>query len=579
MITRHPTGWAFLKEITEVGVGVLCLLMPPGVLQASSDKSETPAAAQAVCPKSAPPAKTLWVVRIPDLDRDSEERLPLSCLQGLVNREEPRIFLAYDRVDDLWLDWLRERGDVKEVRRVGTKELYEQFLPVVKGLVVTDPDLPGSVNVATMLAAVEGWLPVTPRLLSQFDQVKVAMDLRGKWKKNIEAYRWFYSKYGSQMSRRACANFDPAQFELRDYFVEFKIPLIWVSHPKDAQRSPAASAGEEEKFAREVFRSLPPNIPCLGWWDHGLGGEAGCGEGGPYSGVDLASQYAKFQLCSGWDGYARGVGNLSVHSGTSATFRQKRIAPPPLANKVYYAFTRTDGDGPNFWRQVYRDLWDQPDHGKVPVGWQLGPTAYDLIPDIIDYFYRHATRHDVFVNALTGIGYIREVDYAVTFPTSEQEVVWNQYMDVSRRYFKLFDFSVLTTYESTKLMSPQTLGRFTQLPGIQAIYGNYSRFESTTAENATSEINGVPLFRAVMSAGGPLDTPERLERTVADVVRDIRKFTPARRPAFLHVSLTNWMINMRALVEIERLLGPDYAAVRVDQLPALYWEAKASAPR
>ena len=162
--------------------------------------------------------------------------------------------------------------------------------------------------------------------------------------------------------------------------------------PKDAGTARRLRAAEEAQFARELFQKLPANIPCLGWWDHGLGGEEGCGENGPYSGLDLASQYGKFQLCTAFDGYGRGVGNLSVHSGTTATFRQKTAAPPPpLADKVYYTYTRTDGDGMNFWRQVYRDLWDQPSHGEVPVGWQIGPAAADLIPDILDYFYRHAT--------------------------------------------------------------------------------------------------------------------------------------------------------------------------------------------
>ena len=555
----------FLKRSARIGIGALCVLMLPRVLQASD---------QTVCPKSPSPAKTIWAVRIQDLGKDSEERLPLSCLQGLVNRKQPRIFLAYDRFDELWLDWLRERGDVKEIRWVGPKEVYERFLPTAKGLVITDPDLPGSVNVATMLAAVEGWLPVTPRLSKEFGDLKVAMDLRGKWKKNIEAYRWFYSRYGSQMSRQACANYDPGQFELRDYFVEFQVPLVWVSHPKDAERSRTASPTEEAQFVHDLFQKLPPNIPCMGWWDHGLAGEEGCGENGPYSGMDLISQYAKFEVCSAWDGYARGVGNLSVHSGTAATFRQKTVAPPPLADKVYYTFTRTDGDGPNFWRQVYRDLWNQPDHGKVPVGWQLGPTAYDLIPDILDYFYRHATSNDVFVNALTGIGYIREVDYAVTLPTAEQGAVWDHFMELSGRYFKLMDLSLLTTFEAFKQMPPATLAHFTTLPGIKAIYGNYHRFESTTAENATSEINGVPLFRAVLGKSGPLDTPEKFTRTVADVVQDIRQFTPRKRPAFLHISLSNWLVDMRALVEIEKALGSDYVAVRADQLPALYMKAK-----
>jgi hypothetical protein len=565
----------FVKRCVTLGGGAFCLPLLPGVLHASPDSPDTVQSQEAVCPKSAPPAKTLWAVRIEDSKKGSEERLPLSCLQGLVNRRQPQIFLAYDRFDEQWLDWLRERGDVKEVRWVGPKQLYEKFLPVVKELVVTDPDLPASVNVATMLAAVEGWLPVTPRLRTEFPRVNVALDLRGKWKKNIEAYRWFYAAYGERMSRRACAHYDPGQFELRDYFVQFKIPMVWVAHPNDAQHSPAASPAEETQFARDLFQKLPANIPCLGWWDHGLGGEDGCGENGPYSGLDLASQHGKFQLCTAFDGYGRGVGNLSVHSGTSATFHQKAAAPPPpLADKVYYTYTRTDGDGMNFWRQVYRDLWDQPAHGRVPVGWQTGPAASDLIPDILDYFYRHATPNDVFVNALTGVGYIREAVYLERLPQSEQEAAWKQYIELSRRYFKRLDLSLLTTFEAFQLMPPKTLARFTELPGIKAIYRNYARFGDTTVENAATELNGVPIFRAILEGNFELATPEDIRRSAAAIARQIRQFTPARRPAFLHLSLTNWFVDMRVLVEVEKALGPDYVAVRADHLPALYLEAK-----
>ena len=42
----------------------------------------------------------------------------------------------------------------------------------------------------------------------------------------------------------------------------------------------------------------------------------------------------------------------------------------------------------------------------------------------------------------------------------------------------------------------------------------------------------------------------------------------------LRLSLSNWLVNMRLLVEVEKALGPDYIAVRADLLPALYMEAK-----
>ena len=562
-----PSRREILRGGAAIGMGACCTQLLPDLLR-SLRAQENLSRHEPVCPKSPPPAKTLWALKLQDRKERSEERLPLACLQGLVNRQRPQIYLVYDRFDEFWLDWLRERGDVSEVRRVGTKDLYEQFLPVVKGLVVTDPELPASVNVATMLAAVEGWLPVTPRLREKFGKLNVAMDLRGKWKKNVEAYRWFYSAYGAQMSRRACANFDPGQFELRDYFVEFRIPLIWVSHPKDAQGSPAASYAEEERFAREFFEKLPPNIPCMGWWDHGQGGEEGCGENGPCSGDDLSSQYAKFQVCSAYDGFAWGVGNLSVHSGTSGAFHQKTVAPPPLENKVYYTFTRTDGDGPNFWRQVYRDLWNQPDHGKVPVGWQLGPTAYDLIPDIIDYFYKHATPNDVFVNALTGLGYIREAKYMEKLPKAQQEAAWNQYMELSHRYFQRLDLSLLTTFEAVgNRMSLESVARFTKLPGLKGIFRGYGAcMGGDTAQNSAEELNGVPLFNA---------TTVDFSRGATDQVkRALRKLVAQKRPAFLHVSLANWMVDIHVLTEIQESLGPDYVAVRPDQLVALYMEAK-----
>jgi hypothetical protein len=530
---------------------------------------------QTVFPKSAPPANAIWAIRVGELK--PMQRLTLSCLQGFINREQPRVYLAYDRLDELWLDWLRERGDVREINWVEPRTIYEKFLPLARGLVVTNPHLPASINVATMLASLEDWLPVMPHLLPQFPAMKVALDLgEKKWKKNIEAYRWFFSNHGARMSRRLCAHYDPGQFELRDYFVQFKVPMIWISHPDDAKRSPAASSAEETQFAHEFFGNLPPNLPCMGWWDSGLGGEVGCGENGPYSGMDIISQHAKFEVCTAFDGFGRGVGNLSVHSGTSANFRQKPAPPSPKleSGKVYYAYTRTDGDGMNFYRQVYRDLWDQPDHGKVPVGWQLGPTASDLIPDIIDYFYRRATPGDVFVNALTGIGYIRENCYLDRIPKEAQAAAWKEYMELSARYFKRLDLSLLTTFEAFDLMSPENLARFTELPGLKAIYRNYSRFKDTTADNTLTEVNGVPVFRAMLAGSFSLGNSEEIRRVASEIARQIREFAPTVRPAFLHLSLTNWFVDMRLLVEVEKALGPDYLAVRADHLPELYKQSK-----
>ena len=85
------------------------------------------------------------------------------------------------------------------------------------------------------------------------------MDLRErKWQKNVEAYRWFLRTTASRMSRRACANYDPGQFELRDYFVEFRIPMIWISHPKDCRRSPPRPGQTKNRLPATCFRGFRP---------------------------------------------------------------------------------------------------------------------------------------------------------------------------------------------------------------------------------------------------------------------------------------------------------------------------------
>ena len=123
-------------------------------------------------------------------------------------------------------------------------------------------------------------------------------------------------------------------------------------------------------------------------------------------------------------------------------------------------------------------------------------------------------------------------------------------------------------------MSLETWARFSKMPGLQAIFRHYARAKDTTVENATTEVNGVPVFRAILAGGFSLATPRDIQRAAADVAKQMRQFAPAKRPAFLYVSLTNWMVDMRVLVEIEKALGPDYVAVRPDHLAVLYKESR-----
>ncbi len=533
-----------------------------------------------LCPKSAPLARTLYAFRSGDLTSYAWDlRLTLSCLQGLVNRTEPRLYLIHDRYDELWLDWLRERGDIDRVEWLEIGDVFGRFLPAVSQMFVTDPVVPASINVATMLAAVRGGLVASPNTFEQFslplgsspDASDVGFDLRTfRWQKDVDAYRWAFQQLGDGLSKQALAVLAPQEVALRDYLVEFKIPILWISGPGDEERNPKASSDAEMKFAEEIMMQWPPNIPCLGWPGSG-DKQGGIGE---TLGVRLASRCAKFTPCTAFDAYSPTVGNLSVHSGTKATLRQRVPEIKLQTNKVYFAYVRSDGDGWNFQRHYYRKLFDDPAHGKVPLGWQIGSTAFDGQPDLLDYYYKHARPGDCFVNALTGLGYIHEEDYAQNYPADRREEIWREYLRLSNLYRKRLDATVISTYAE---MRAELWKQIAAMPGLSGIFANYGRSRVTTLENLVTTVEGVPVFRAINRPPGPFTfTPLARRDAEYFMINEIKRWTPARRPMFVHVFLANWLTTMDMAANIAKGLGEEYVAVRPDQLAALYRQSSAT---
>jgi hypothetical protein len=526
--------------------------------------------------KSKPVSQRLFALRLDQLPADQRElELTVTCLQGLVNRRLPELYLVQDQYDLMWLDWMKERGDIHEVVWLSLEQVWKKFLSAARCMFITDPAIPGTVNVATMLAGVYDGLVVTPAQSSLFNlpvgasktSCKGGRDLRTlSWKKDVEAYRWALAEIGDQLSRKAVAYTDPEKHPNRDYFVEFKVPVVWICNEKAAHRFPYSSFEEEKAFVKDLFLQWPPNIPCMGWPGEG---ESGIGE---HPGVGLASMCGKYEICTGHDAGATAAGNMSVHSGTRGTFRQT-IPPITLQpDKVYFSFVRSDGDGMNFLRFWYRKLFNEPSHGRVPMGWQIGTSATDLMPDILDYYYKHASPNDCFVNALTGVGYICEDHFAEYLPADQKKQVWDDYLRYSAEYRARLDATVMSTIWE---MSPDKLARFAGMPGMEGIFANYGRMAGTTRENAVFLSAGKPIFRAV-NGGSPGDvtTPEGCRMAADSMTMEIREWTPKTRPAFLHIFLGNWLKSLDVLELVVKGLGSDYVCVRPDQLPRLYRAAQ-----
>jgi hypothetical protein len=93
----------------------------------------------------------------------------LAALQGLVNRDAPRLYLFYCddfgvETDRFWWEWYRGENNwlqgstVEELSSI--EAVVTQFRDSFKGLVAYDPSVPATSNAGSTVAGVEGLLPV-----------------------------------------------------------------------------------------------------------------------------------------------------------------------------------------------------------------------------------------------------------------------------------------------------------------------------------------------------------------------------------------------------------------------------------
>ncbi len=484
-------------------------------------------------------------------------------LQGLVNRAQPRIYVLFNATDEFWLDWLQKRGWVKSVERLGDpKEALKRFGNTVKGLIVYDPLLPATKNVATMIASVEDALPVSPRVLKELSAMgadfafPILADLRGKWKSNAEAYRWAFDNLWGRLNHHVVACSYPDHIGLRDYLVQHRIFTFWVTGPVDGARR-GGDPVAEVRLMEQLFARMPVNIPVMSYpW---AGEDVGMGEG---PGVTLFAEFGKFLVGS------IDCTNLSVHSGVPVErLRQKPAPPPPplALDKVYFAFVISDGDNlPVLTNFNFPQLWRSPVRGKVPFGWTISPSAIMLIPAIVDYYYETATPNDCFLGAVSGVGYTYPDHYAQRFREPDRQRIFDEFLALTDTYMARMDLRELWVMGVSQ---PALLQRYVEkIPCLTALFPDYGRRLQDPSEVTYPTVRSVPVFHAIT---GWREADSREER-IARMVAEIRAMTPPQRPAFLHVFVWNWGFDLEMLAEVAQRLGDPYVPVRPDHLAQLY---------
>lgn len=395
-----------------------------------------------------------------------------AALQGIVNREIPRLYIKYVKnsginIDEFWWDMYRKDGEWLADRKAGGTanffEALEYFRSFVDGLVVWDPAVPSTSNVASTVAGADNLLPVRwdPSDDSMYTDL---LDM------GFEVKVWLVNEDGSSMFND---KLEPYEWALENYletgkcspeFAAYYIDAFWIDHAAQAARNhhcvtnhdffiskkafffdlspwddepatdnPSGEAGADYRMLCRILRTIYDKNGSGDHFCHIGGFPAWAFKytrygnvGGKHGEVDTEWQFAK--IISAFNAYkdadaigygAMANGSFWTHFPLDASYPQEWTTAEKLKEKgyltsegrvdtsrKYFVYYVGDFDSASWLYQMTPVLWDDPKRGSFPMMWAISPVLAVRAPMAMHYIRKTASANDYFVAADNGAGYL-----------------------------------------------------------------------------------------------------------------------------------------------------------------------------
>ncbi len=322
----------------------------------------------------------------------SDQKFSILCLQGMVNRAAPQIYIVADpKYDNHWVDWYHFYN--YEEQKVGFDELLNIFTEKIKGLAVYDPAQSHSITYAAMLASAKNLLPVSPELVSKIkNKFPIAIDLKRRFSSRLKIYQSAHKELWPKLKHDViCSQRIPQQLE--GFFPSiFDLAIARRSFIHGMTLSPEFP--EEAALYEKILSETDDEALGLGW-------HVSTDIEATY--VDAMSRHGILELCGG-------AGNMSFHQHIKnrKPFKQHQANPKKLKleDKVYVTFCLSDGDAMHAMARLQQGHWASPLRGSFPFGWEVAPRfSKDLGPALLEYYYETKSENDYLVAGPSGISY------------------------------------------------------------------------------------------------------------------------------------------------------------------------------
>ncbi|MDB6026113.1 MAG: hypothetical protein JWM68_2336 [Verrucomicrobiales bacterium] len=484
-----------------------------------------------------------------------DESLAVASLQGIINRTAPELYVLSrtNTRPQFWLDvlskdgrWLQGRkqmplSDLGAIVKLAGKRL--------KGVIIWDPAVPATVNVATTIAGVHDAVVLSPELADQYRakwRLKVLVDLRGKFtgaetgsKKN-DAYRWAIREYlakGKCSSRLLClfedafttrAKGDISYVLTRDWAVKNRAFVFDLSPWGDEK--PGDDLTQRLGLDLETYNLILAETLRQAAGEHmteltGFFAFAKYSEqpNHPSAHKEVPTEWESVWLMSPFNCYQNTISsdcfNQSLHSQFPRKQLKQRSNPKPVAleKKAYISILMADYDSATPLYDFLPKHWQGANREKTPLAWGINPNQLETYPDIISYFYETASTADTFTADASAAGYMNP------------NRIRKEYLPLFVRHNQQF------FHEADMTMAPMVLDRDQPTPEVKDAF---QQFAPDGYATIVADVNGgratypapqvwkgMPILELINDTCNTKD-PEPLADVMANAIRGRRNVTP-----------------------------------------------------
>jgi hypothetical protein len=520
----YRTVWPRAQVLTKPGAwlqGGLLALLCAWLLLAAASSAEA-----AVLPRAAEePSQTIHYIDMESSAYELSDLMMIESLQGLVNREEPRIWVLKNPLHlfdaqpgfsansvmvqrDFWFDQL---GGYTKQPYTDPYALVAAFADELAGAVLYDEDVldpagagnsgtyyyytsdnsayaepnksfqpsdtrVANLNVTAMLSARHHAVALTVAQLQKLeDDYNVTLPVLAdsgalgldSWE---EAYDYALTELAPYMRTDILAanpNYSLAMF---DYLIANR---IFTFHLKGDPQAGNGLTASEKGLLDDLVELAPGVAPIIGTW----GGSTDEDAFGRYlNGKGKYALVASESFNMSWTS-----GLPMVRPAASETVRSLVYDP----TKVYISFTETDGDTLLFPHLKFPTWLALADREDYPIAWELTPLLAEIDP-LATAYYDAQRGANSYVTPVTGVGYIK---YPMPdLYKDDYFALTDNYMDYMRQrtlrtmLYDRFDASVYTAIPSVE--------------GVFAGYGGLDPERPAVADNRETHFRymGKPVF-------------------------------------------------------------------------------------